>query len=93
MIVAPQRRAHVAAVASAMPEHRIDQATAIATLTSLFPEEHPALIRQLVERSGVEERYLARTPEDGLQAWGPQELVHPGGTGRLWRLPFRVIAA
>ena len=45
MIVAPQHRAHVAAVASAMPEHRIDQASAIATLTSLFPEENPALIR------------------------------------------------
>jgi predicted naringenin-chalcone synthase len=35
-------------------------------LTSLFPEENPALIRQLVERSGVEERYLAPTPEQVL---------------------------
>jgi alkylresorcinol/alkylpyrone synthase len=54
---------HIAGVASALPEHRLGRSTAIATLTSLFPEENPALIRRLVEHSGVDERYLVATPE------------------------------
>jgi alkylresorcinol/alkylpyrone synthase len=50
--------ARLAGVASAFPSTRIDAETTIAGLQRLFPQEEHAFVRNLVERSGVEQRFL-----------------------------------
>src|SRR6266850_1006099 len=47
------------AVASALPEHRVDRAETAGALKRIFPDEDPAVVDQLVERSGVEVRHIA----------------------------------
>lgn len=59
--------AHLLSVHSAMPEHWVGPAETTHALGRLFPEEDPAFIAQLVERSGVERRHLALALEDTLQ--------------------------
>lgn len=53
-------------VASAFPKTRIDKEAAHAALIRLFPSEAPAFIAQLVERSGVDSRYIALPVEGTL---------------------------
>jgi len=59
MLLPSQPGVHLAGVASAFPPHVVDQAITAAGLVRLFPEEKPAFIRGLVERSGVRTRHLA----------------------------------
>jgi len=65
--------AAIAACASAFPAHEVDQEVSARGLAQLFPDENPAFIRGLVERSGVERRQLAPsvpevlTPSDFTQ--------------------------
>jgi predicted naringenin-chalcone synthase len=60
-------RAYLVAAASAMPEHAVGREETAAALRRLFPAEDPALIAQLVERSGVEVRYIALSLEETLR--------------------------
>lgn len=52
---------HIIAVASAFPDTLVDRETAADTLERLFPEEEPEFVRTLVERCGVETRFIAPT--------------------------------
>lgn len=61
------RRARLAGVASATPPHVVGPAETALALRRLFPEEDPALIDQLVERSGVETRHIALPLEETLR--------------------------
>lgn len=69
MHTSPSLPAHLRAVATALPEHVVDRADAAAALRRIFPEEDPAVVEQLVERSGVEQRRVA-LPVDELLALG-----------------------
>ena len=73
MILDPEPGAHLRAVATALPPHRVDRADAAETLVRLFPEEDPGFVRGLVERSGVEERHIVPTLEQVLGARGFRE--------------------
>jgi alkylresorcinol/alkylpyrone synthase len=61
MILASKPGAHISAVATAFPETCVDRETAANTIERLFPEHEPEFIRSLVERSGVESRYIVPT--------------------------------
>jgi len=61
MILTSKPSAHVSAVAMAFPETCVDRETAANTIELLFPEHEPEFIRSLVERSGVETRYIVPT--------------------------------
>jgi len=60
--------AHLASVASAFPSTRIDREAAVGALTRLFPRESPEFVANLVERSGVESRFLVPTLDEVLSA-------------------------
>ena len=62
--------AHLRAVASALPEHEVGRAGTAAALRRIFPEEDPAVVDQLVERSGVEARRVALPVEELLALEG-----------------------
>src|SRR5262249_25198628 len=79
--------AHLAAVASAVPEHEVDRAAAAAALARLFPAEDPATIAELLERSGVERRFLALPVERTLALRGFTE------RNRAWREAALELAA
>ncbi len=66
MILARSHPAFVASVASAFPEHAVDQSGTLEVLLKLFPAEDPARVESLVRRSGVERRYLVEPPESVL---------------------------
>lgn len=51
----------IRAVASAFPDTFVNKEAAVGALTSLFPNEDPEFVRALVEKSGVETRYIAQT--------------------------------
>ncbi|HEV8111750.1 MAG TPA: type III polyketide synthase [Planctomycetota bacterium] len=53
------RVARLAAAATAVPDHCVGREETAAALRRLFPAEDPALVEQIVERSGVETRYIA----------------------------------
>ncbi len=57
----------LAAVATAFPEHRVGRDETVAGLLRLFPDEDPAFLRGIVERSGVEQRHTVEPPEAILQ--------------------------
>jgi len=67
MILSRHPRAHLVAVASAVPPHGVDRARAVAGLCALFPGEDPGFVRRLVERSGVDERRVV-LPVDEIVA-------------------------
>ena len=56
----------VAGVASAFPERRLERDVVVAGLKTLFPEEEASFIENVVERSGVENRYIVPTVEEVL---------------------------
>jgi len=58
MILASRPGAHLASVACAFPDVCIDREAGVAMLTGLYPGEDPAIVRSLVERSGVDTRYI-----------------------------------
>ncbi len=68
MILAPRPGAHLASVACAFPDVCIDREAGVALLTRLFPDEDPAVVRSLVERSGVETRYIVPPIADLIEA-------------------------
>jgi alkylresorcinol/alkylpyrone synthase len=70
MISGPESGARLRAVASAMPPHRIDREAAAAALVHLFPDEDPGFIHGLIERSGVEQRFLVPSLEQVLAGRG-----------------------
>jgi alkylresorcinol/alkylpyrone synthase len=72
-------RARLAGVASAMPAHTVGPEETALALRRLFPAEDPALIDQLVERSGVETRHLALPLEETLR---PRDFTQ---RNRIWR--------
>lgn len=51
----------MSAVATAFPDTLVDREVAASTIERLFPEHDPDFIRSLVERSGVETRYIVPT--------------------------------
>lgn len=51
----------IRAVASAFPDTLVNAEAAVGALTSLFPTEDPEFVRALVEKSGIETRYIAQT--------------------------------
>jgi len=51
----------IAAVASAFPSTCIDREVGAAMIERLFPDEDPELVRNLVEKSGVETRFIVPT--------------------------------
>ncbi|MAB78528.1 MAG: type III polyketide synthase [Planctomycetes bacterium] len=57
----------IAGVASAFPPHSVDRTQATAVLTRLFPDEDPGFVANLVERSGIAERRLARPVSEVLE--------------------------
>jgi alkylresorcinol/alkylpyrone synthase len=61
------------AVASALPEHRVDRAETAGALKRIFRNEDSALVDQLVERSGVEVRHIALPLEETLALAGFSE--------------------
>lgn len=68
MTAPPPAPARLLSVATAFPEHVADKATAVDGLLRLFPEEDPAFVRALVERSGNERRHTALPVERLLAA-------------------------
>jgi alkylresorcinol/alkylpyrone synthase len=72
-------RARLAGVASAMPPHTVGRAETALALRRLFPAEDPALVDQLVERSGVETRHIALPLEETLR---PRDFTQ---RNRIWR--------
>ena len=79
MIPPTPSRARLASVATAMPAHTVGRVETAAALRRLFPSEDPALIDQLVERSGVETRHIALPLEETLATRGFTE------RNRAWR--------
>lgn len=57
----------LAAVATAFPEHRVGRQETVDGLRRLFPDEDPAFLAGIVERSGVELRHTVEPPEAILQ--------------------------
>jgi alkylresorcinol/alkylpyrone synthase len=66
MIFPARPAVRLAAVSSALPPHTIGARETAAVLSRLFPDEDPAFIGQLVERSGVECRHIALPLEETL---------------------------
>ena len=66
MILSARPGAHIAGIATAMPSNRVEPEAVSATLSEIFPDEDPGFIDGLVERSGVETRYLVPTIEQVL---------------------------
>lgn len=66
MILPSEPGAHIASMASAFPARSVDHETVVRALVTLFPEEDPAYVRGLVERSGVETRHIVPTVEQVL---------------------------
>ncbi len=58
MRISPTPGARLSAVASAFPPNRIDRETAVAGLVTLYPDESPSFLQDLVERSGIESRSI-----------------------------------
>jgi alkylresorcinol/alkylpyrone synthase len=75
----PSVPARLAGVASALPPHVVGPAETALALRRLFPAEDPALIDQLVERSGVETRHIALPLEETLR---PRDFTQ---RNRIWR--------
>jgi alkylresorcinol/alkylpyrone synthase len=72
-------RVRLAGVASALPAHTVGRGETASALRRLFPAQDPSLIDQLVERSGVENRYIALPLEETL---APRDFTE---RNRLWR--------
>jgi len=68
MILPSKPGAHIASMASAMPERSVDRTTVAETLQVIFPDEDPEFIHNLVERSGVETRYIVPSVEQVLSS-------------------------
>lgn len=68
MILARSQPAFVASVATAFPDHTVDQGRTIEVLQRLFPAEDPGRVESLVRRSGVQRRFLVEPPETVLAA-------------------------
>ena len=66
MILAREPAARIAAVASSFPSNTVGTADAVRTLRTLFPEQDAELVKNLVERSGVETRRIVPTLEEVL---------------------------
>jgi alkylresorcinol/alkylpyrone synthase len=66
MILARQPGAHIASVASSFPSNVVDAAGTVRTLQGLFPEQDPAFIQSLVDRSGVDTRHIVPTVAEVL---------------------------
>lgn len=67
MLLASQPGAHLASVASAFPRTRVDREAATIALTSLFPHEPADFVANLVERCGVETRYIVPSLSEVLE--------------------------
>jgi alkylresorcinol/alkylpyrone synthase len=63
---AARQAAHLASVATAMPARSIDREGTVAALAQLFPDEEESFLRNLVERSGVEQRFVVPTVQEVL---------------------------
>ncbi len=59
--------AHLAAVASAVPPFVVGVDETVARLHALFPDEDPAFVRGIVERSGVEQRHISLPVEEAVR--------------------------
>ena len=66
MILAREPAARIASVASSFPSNTVGAADAVRTLRTLFPEQDAELVKNLVERSGVETRRIVPTLEEVL---------------------------
>lgn len=64
MILPGHPRVRLASVASSFPGFRVDRNDSTWGLQRLFSNEDPEFVEQLVERSGVESRYLAASEAD-----------------------------
>ncbi len=73
------RVARLAAAATAVPAHRVGREETAAALRHLFPTEDRDLIDQIVERSGVEARYIALPLAETL---APRDFTE---RNRIWR--------
>ena len=67
MILPSTPAARLASVCCALPAHSVGREETSQALRVLFPEEDPAFIAQIVERSGVERRHLALPLEETLR--------------------------
>lgn len=72
-------RPRLAGVASVTPGHTVGPEETALAIRRLFPAEDPALIDQLVERSGVQTRHIALPLEEALR---PRDFTQ---RNRIWR--------